>query len=225
MTITSSHLDRVAGVCLASAGALFIAVQLNHPPLTLDFVGTTEFVVREGAKAIMAVLALVGISCVFARHSRALGPLGLIGYALFGVGYLTMFSVQTIAGFVLPAIAHTSPDYVQDVLTAAVGGSPSGDLGNIALLLNLSGLGYMFGGLIFGLALFRAAVLARWASALLAVTTIGTLALAVLPESFNRPFAIPAGVALIGLGWSSWRNSTASNRTPAAPAAVAGLPR
>mgnify|MGYP003437503541 FL=1 len=79
--------------------------------------------------------------------------------------------------------------------------------------------------MIFGLALLRAALLARWASALLAVTTIGTLALAVLPESFNRPFAIPAGIALIGLGWSSWRAARAPNRTARAPLPFAGQRR
>ena len=36
-----------------------------------------------------------------------------------------------------------------------------------------SGVGYMVGGLIFGIALFRTGILARWAAALLAVGTIG----------------------------------------------------
>ena len=121
-----------------------------------------------------------------------------------------MFSVEVIAGFVLPSIVQTSPAYVQDVLTAALGGTPTGDIGSMQILLSLSGVGYMFGGLMFGIALFRAGVVARWAAALLAVATVGTLALAVLPESFNRPFAIPTGIALIGLGWSSWRTTSAT---------------
>ena len=121
-----------------------------------------------------------------------------------------MFSVEVIAGFVLPSIVQTSPAYVQDVLTAALGGTPTGDIGSMQILLSLSGVGYMFGGLMFGIALFRAGVVARWAAALLAVATLGTLALAVLPESFNRPFAIPTGIALIGLGWSSWRTRLAT---------------
>jgi hypothetical protein len=68
------------------------------------------------------------------------------------------------------------------------------------------GAGYIVGGLIFGIALFRASILARWAAALLAVSTAATAALAVLPESFNRPLAVPAGIALIALGVSLWRN-------------------
>jgi hypothetical protein len=36
---------------------------------------------------------------------------------------------------------------------------------------------------------------------------VATAALAVLPEAFNRPLAVPEGIALIGLGVSLWRNS------------------
>jgi uncharacterized membrane protein YphA (DoxX/SURF4 family) len=75
----------------------------------------------------------------------------------------------------------------------------------ISAAVAASGVGYIVGGLIFGIALFRAGVLARWAAALLAVATIGTATLAVLPESFNRPMAVPEDIALIGLGISLWR--------------------
>ena len=74
-------------------------------------------------------------------------------------------------------------------------------------LFLVAGIGYAFGGLLFGIALFRAGVLARWASVLLAYGTTSALALSVLPESFNRPFAVPTGVALIGLGVSLWRET------------------
>jgi hypothetical protein len=90
------------------------------------------------------------------------------------------------------------------------------------VVLNLGGAGYILGGLIFGIALFRTGVLARWAAALLAVSTLGTAALAVLPESFNRPLAVPEGIALIGLGVSLWRNSHAGSAvTDSAGAALA----
>jgi hypothetical protein len=80
------------------------------------------------------------------------------------------------------------PVYVQDVLDAA------------------TGLGFSIGGLLFGVALFRARLLSRWASALFAYGAVSALALAALPDSFNRPFAVPTGVALIGLGLSLWRD-------------------
>jgi hypothetical protein len=48
--------------------------------------------------------------------------------------------------------------------------------------------GQSVGGLLFGIALFRAGALAR-RSCLLAYSTTSALALLVLPESFDRPFA------------------------------------
>jgi hypothetical protein len=65
------------------------------------------------------------------------------------------------------------------------------------------------------------------ASGLLILGTLATLAIPVLPHSFERPLAVPAGVALIGLGISLWRDQrktaavTAGDLTPArADAAV-----
>ena len=55
-------------------------------------------------------------------------------------------------------------------------------------------------------------------AALLAVGTTSALALSALPESFNRPFAVPAGVALIGLGVSLWRDQRRQSETVDAPA-------
>jgi hypothetical protein len=206
MNLTANRLTAASGLCAAAAGAIFIGVQINHPPADVAHIGTTDILVRESAKALMAVLALAGVTGMFLRHRRRFGVLGLAGYLLLSVGYLAMFAVQCIVGYVFPTVARLNPGYVQDVLDAAVGGKPSGDIGHMSALLLVTGIGYSIGGLLFGIALFRAGVLPRWASLLLAYGTTSALALAVLPESFNRPFAVPTGVALIGLGISLWRD-------------------
>ena len=120
------------------------------------------------------------------------------------------------------------PGFVNDVVAAAAGGAPHGDIGGLQILFNLTGAGYLLGGLLFGIALFRAGVLARWAAALLAVSTVATAALAVLPESFNRPMAVPEGIALIGLGISLWRDQRRTAvecraRRPVAPSTRAAV--
>ena len=219
MTITTTSLTRAAGISAAVAGLIFIAVQINHPPMDVSSVATTEWVVRNSAKVVMGVLALVGISGMYLRQVRQVGLLGLIGYLLFGAGYLLMFSTEVVSAFVLPGLVNLAPGYVNDILVAVAGGTPVGDIGAMKTVLAVTGVGYMVGGLIFGIALFRARILARWASALLAVGTIATVLLAVLPESFNRPMAVPAGVALVGLGVSLWRD----RRAQAPEAAVAAI--
>ena len=118
-----------------------------------------------------------------------------------------MFGVELIAATVLPDLVDTEPGFVNDVVAAANGGTPTGDIGGAPDPVRTSwAAGYIVGGLLFGIALFRTGVLARWAAALLAVSTVATAALAVLPEAFNRPLAVPEGIALIGLGVSLWRN-------------------
>lgn len=218
MTITATRLTRAAGVSAVTAGVLFIGVQVNHPPMDVSSVTTVDWAVRSTAKALMAALALAGITGMYLRHVRQTGILGLVSYALFAAGYLLMLSIEVIAVAVLPALAHTAPAYVHDVLAVASGGTATHGIGALHTVFVLSSVGYLAGGCLFGIALFRARVLARWAAALLAAGTLATVALAVLPESFNRPLAIPTGGALIGLGISLWRDQRATaddNPTPA----------
>ena len=219
MTITTTGLTRAAGISAAAAGLLFIAVQINHPPMDVASVATTEWVVRNSAKVAMGALALVGITGMYLRQVRQVGVLGLVGYLLFGVGYLLMFATEVVSAYVLPGLATRAPGNVNDILVAAAGGTPVGDIGAMQVVLGVTGVGYMVGGLIFGTALFRARILARWAAALLAVSTIATASLAVLPESFNRPMAVPVGIALVGLGVSLYRDQRVQ-ATPTSASAI-----
>ena len=216
-TPTARRLSRAAGISAAIAGMLFIGVQINHPVMDVSSVTTTDWAVRSTAKALMAALALAGITGMYLRQVRQTGILGFLGNVLFAAGYLLMLSIEVVAAAVLPALAHTAPDYVTDVLAVAFGGTATHDIGAMQTVFVLSSVGYLAGGCLFGIALFRARVLARWAAALLAAGTVATVALAVLPESFNRPLAVPTGVALIGLGISLWRDQSATvsdNPTP-----------
>jgi hypothetical protein len=211
-TITRTKLTRAAGLAAVAAGLLFIGVQINHPHLDVTFVTTTEWKVRQTLKLLMAALSLIGITGIYLRQVRQTGLLGLFGYVLFGAGYLMMMSIEAVGGYVLPALAHSSPGYVTNVLAAATGGTVTGDIGQMQTLIVASGIAYLAGGFVFGIALFRAHVLARWAAALLAAGAVATIAIPVLPQINERLFAIPVGVALAGLGYSLWREQ----RTPAA---------
>ncbi|WP_152603648.1 hypothetical protein [Amycolatopsis rifamycinica] len=217
LTPTAGWLSRAAGISAAIAGTLFIGVQIGHPAMDVSAVATTDWVVRSSAKALMAALALAGITGMYLRQIRQTGILGFLGYVVFAAGYLLMMSTEVIAAAVLPALARTAPGYVADVLAVAFGGTATHGIGAMQAVIVVSSVGYLAGGCLFGIALFRARVLARWASALLAAGTVATLALAVLPEWFNRPLAVPTGVALIGLGISLWRSrpiTAGDGRTP-----------
>jgi hypothetical protein len=207
MPITATTLSRSAGVAAAATGLIFIGVQINHPPLDVSSVHTTEWVIRNSLKVVMAALALVGITGIYLFQIKKSGWLGLLGYLLFGAGYLVILSVAFVGAYVLPSLVDTAPGYVNDVLAVADGGKAAGDIGLMQTALRVEGLGYLGGGLVFGIALYRARVLARWAAALLALGTFSSIAIPLLPHSFQRPLAFPTGVALIGLGYSLWRTA------------------
>jgi hypothetical protein len=218
MDVTATSLTKAAGAAAAVAGAIFIAVQIGHPSSGSFTTETTQWVARSATKTVMAALALAGITGMYLRQYRRAGILGLIGYLVFAAGYLALFSVEVIAAAVLPNLVHSEPGFVNDVVAVANGGTADGDIGGLQTLFAIAGAGYIVGGLLFGTALFRSGIPARWAAALLAVSTAATAALAVLPESFNRPLAVPEGIALIALGVSLWRNPRDSH--PLAPASI-----
>jgi hypothetical protein len=204
MTITSTTLTRTAAAAAVGAGVLFIGVQINHPHVDVTSITTTELALRNSLKVLMAALAVVGATGMYLSQVRRNGLRGLIGYAVFSAGYLMIMSTTAIAAYVLPSIADSNPGYVTDVLTAATGGSPAGDIGALAIVFKVQGFAYLAGGLVFGIALYRAHVLARWAAVLLAVGGLVSAALAVMPDAFYRLLAYPNSIAMIGLGLSLW---------------------
>jgi hypothetical protein len=207
MTITPASLTRAAGAAAVAAGLIFIGVQINHPYLDAGSVDTTEVVVRDSLKVLMCVLALVGITGMYLRQVRQIGLLGLVGYVLYALCYLGILCTSFVAAYVLPSIARTDPAFVDDVTAEATNRHAVGDIGLLDQAILLQGIGYLLGGLIFGIALYRAGVLARWAAALLAVSGVVSVALSFMPDAFYRFLAFPNGLAMIGLGWSLWMST------------------
>jgi hypothetical protein len=206
MIITPNILTRWAGLAAAAAGAIFIGVQINHPQLNAISIQTTEMGVRDSLKVAMAALALVGITGMYLNQIRKHGLLGLVGYVVFAVGYLGIMCVAFTAAFVLPEVATSSTGFVNDAIAANTGrGTVEGDIGAFGTVLKVLGFAYLVGSLLFGIALYRARVLPRWAGALLAVAGLATAALSMMPDALYRLLAFPNGIAMIALGYSLWQ--------------------
>jgi hypothetical protein len=218
MTITPAALTRAAGAAAVAAGILFIGVQINHPELNATSITTTDVYVRDSLKVLMAVLALVGITGMYLSQIRRNGVLGLVGYVLLAAGYLLIMCGVFAAAYVFPEVAASNPGYVNDVIAVDTGrGTVAGDIGALQTVIQLRGLAYLAGGLLLGIALYRAHVLARWAAALLAVGGIVSVALSLMPDAFYRLLALPNGIAMIGLGYSLWRTTgTSTTMQPSA---------
>lgn len=220
MTVTTTGLIRAAGLAAVGAGAIFIGVQIGHPHMDAESISTTEVIVRDTLKLVMASLALAGITGMYARQVRQTGVLGLVGYLLFSAGYLLILGTVFVAAFVLPTIADTDPTYVNALTEASNTGASVAGIGLMATVLKVQGAAYLLGGLLFGVALYRARVLPRWAAALLAVGGLVSAALTFMPDAFHRVLALPNGIALIALGWALWRSYSDATQHDSSPAAT-----
>jgi hypothetical protein len=226
VTITPRFLIRSAGSCAVLAGALFVLVQFIHPHEDVASVTTTAWAVTHVLTLAMSVFALIGITGMYLHQVTAAGQMGLVGYVLFAACFLLLVAGTWVEAFVLPPVADDAPEFVGDVVAIPVGGTIAGEVGFLDTGGQILGVAYLLGGVLFGIALFRAAVLARWAALTLAAGTALTLLLPLLPHILGRMTAVPVGLGLAGLGVSLWRES-GSRRGPVlgSPNSVSAVPQ
>ncbi len=204
MTLTTSKLTRAAGVSAALAGLLYITVQFIHPAETVASVSTPAWAVVAFMTVAIGVFGLIGVTGVYLRQVRETGLLGIIGFLLFGTFLLTAAAFSFVEALVLPAIVADAPDVVADILAIFSGAPADGSLGALEGLSTFAFGVYLLGGLLFGIAIFRARVLSRWAGILLAAGALSTLLVPLLPHAVGRFAAVPVGLALTWLGYSLW---------------------
>ena len=210
MAITTTKLGRAAGLAAIVAGLLYVLVQFIHPDETAASVTTSGWTLTHQLTLGMGVFALVGISGMYFRQVPEMRVLGLIGYLVFAAFFLLVVANTFVEVVVLPSIADEAAQYVNDLLATQVGDTVQGDVGGYSVAWAIASATYLIGALAFGIALFRAGILARWASLLLAIGAVAALLVAVLPESLDRLAALPVGIALVGLGYSLWQNVKAA---------------
>ena len=101
------------------------------------------------------------------------------------------------------------------------------NLGALSTVYDLNGfIGFMIGGVLFGIATFRARILPRWAGALLGVGALLVPFAAALPPVHEAKVTIPGGLALVWLGYSLWaeRRQRAVEPVPSRPSSGATQP-
>jgi hypothetical protein len=224
MKITTSKLIRWAGVAAILAGLIFAAYQPIQPPEVLSSVTTSAWAIITPLKTAMCLLFLLGWTGLYARQVKKAGWLGLAGYLLLSLSWALQFAFVFATAFILPLLATTAPRFVDSLLRSASGASVSGvNLGALPALYTLVGISYILGGILFGIATFRAGILSRWAAGLLAVASALPLAFVLhsvavlIPPNIQHLAAMPLGIAVAWLGYSllSERREQASETSPA----------
>jgi hypothetical protein len=186
-------------------GSLFIIMQAIHPPDTLSSVTTSAWATVHYVGVVMCLLNLLGIVGIYARQVKESGLLGLAGFLVFSLMWALTASFQFAEGLIVPLLATDAPKFVEGFLGITSASPSEVNLGLLPAVYSLTSVLYLVGGVLFGIATFRAGVLPRWAGGALAVGTVAPLALSLLlPHEFIRLAAVPVGIALALLGYALW---------------------
>ena len=204
MRITNSKLSGGAAVCAVISGLLYVAIQFIHPEETVAAVSTDSWVVVALLTVAMAVLGLVGVTGIYLRQTEETGILGLLGYLALGLFFLLPIAFSFAEALILPHIVGEAPGFVENFNGLFNGEGTDGSLGALQSISVVAGVLYLAGGVLFGIAVFRARILASWAAILLIVGAAIAPLTALVPHEVGRFAAIPVGVALIGLGLALW---------------------
>ena len=222
MKVTTSNLIRFSGLALVPAGIVFAGIQPIHPPDVVESVTTTAWAIITSLKFAMSVLFVVGITGLYARQAEKAGLFGLLAFLVLATSWTLQTPFVFTEAFVLPPLAATAPAFVDAALGISYGHTGGVNLGVLPTLYSVGvGITYMLGGLLFGIATFRAGILPRVPAALLALAATLTPLAALLPHAEQRYAAIPVALALAWLGYALWSETrvSASQVAPATTSA------
>ena len=223
MKVTTPNLIRAAGLSAVAAGTIFAAIQPIHPPDVIASVTTSAFIIITSFKTVMCIFGLFGIAGLYARQVEKTGWLGLAGYILLTVFYAVQMCYAFAEPTILPLLAPLAPTFVASVMGMSSGAGGPVALGAFEVVFRIVSVLYLLGLVLFGIAIFRARILPRAASVLLAISGPLAAVMSLLPHQFARFAAVPMGISLIWLGYSL----LTERRTPAAepiPARVTPMP-
>jgi len=179
-------LYRLSGISLLIGAVLAIVSTVaglfgSSDPAS-NFAITIAFV-----QVVSGTLGVLGLPGVYARQSQRAGVIGLIGIALIIVAVLMLGIVgNALNVLILPFIATHAPALARQEPPA------------LGLFFIVGGLLEVIGGICFGIATMRAAVLPRWAGLLLIVGVLVQFT----GDFFNLPIANPGFlVFMLGMAW------------------------
>jgi hypothetical protein len=180
------------------AGIIFTAIEPTHPSIN-----TSTFIIITSFKTSISIFGLLGITGLYARQVEETGWQGLVGYLLLTIYYAVQMCITFIEPTILPLLTTVAPTFVESVLQLANGTGAPTNLGSLTTMYSLASILYVLGSLLFGIAMFRARILPRWAAALLALSgpLSGTM-FTLLPYQLVRLTSIPIGFAMVWLGYA-----------------------
>jgi hypothetical protein len=150
----------------------------------------------------MSFFGVLGLAGLYARQAERAGLLGFVGFVLLSLWMVLIMGFSFVEAFVLPHFATATPSFIDAWMKMFNGGSSTFNLGALPTVWTLTAPLYIGGGLLFGVATFRAHILPRGAAVLLALGTVLAPVASQLSLVWQPKTAIPTGLALAWLGYA-----------------------
>jgi len=202
MTITNVKLLRLAGLCALLGGVCYVLVGIFHPANVPASVTATRWAIVHILACATSFLGLLGLAGLYARQAIKFGWLGLVGFLMLSLWLVLIMGFSFVEAFILPHLATVTPAFVVGWMGMFNGDPSPVDLGVLPALWTLTGPLYIGGGVLFGIATFRARILPRGAAVLLALGTALAPVASLLPLTVQPKILIPTGLALAWLGYA-----------------------
>lgn len=195
--MTSTTLYRWTAAALCLGAVLTVAGFIVHPAAEPVAMTTAQWVLSHGLLWAGAVAAVAGLGGLYVRQWKQLGAAGAAGAVLAAVGLCALSGAYFYEAAVVPALAADAPAVMKTFPGA-------GTWGTYLAAVAASGMLVTAGFVLLGAAMYRAAVLPRWA---ILLATMGAAA-AGMQFLLPRPAAVLAfsalGAGLTGLGYGLW---------------------
>lgn len=203
--VSTKTLYRLSAAALVVSGLSLAFGEFLHPsPPFADSVATTQWAAAHVLWWLGGLTAALGFGGLYLRQREAVGRLGFIGSAFAVLGSALIACAMFFEAFVAPTIAAQSPALFE---AYPAGGGWEGFLAGVLVAGGLIGVGLI----LFGIAMYRAGIMPRWA---IVLTVLGGVPFAVnflLPHLIAILAATTFGVGLVGLGRGLWQDSERPN--------------
>jgi len=163
--MTTARLAQIGSLAAVVAGLLFVAIQFVHPADELASVTTSAWQLVHFVSLFMVVMFVFGITTIYASQAVKAGWLGFAALVVLTTGLFMTGIGDVIEAFVEPVIAGTNPGFVEGMM-AVIDGSGSTAVGAVATVASISSAAFLIGTITYGVAMLRAGVISRGASAL-----------------------------------------------------------
>jgi len=213
LSIAGRNFKKFAGLFAILAGALYTVIQFIHPPEILTSVSSSSWQIVACLSILMSLSFIIGNIGVYMKQVEVVGWSGLIGFIIFNLFWLISMTFSFIEAFVYPLLINEAPKFVEGMLGLFGENRSEINLGVFTILAPIAGILYMLGGLLLGIAMYRAKVFPRFAGILLSFAAVVTLATAIIPHPYDRILALPMGAVFVWLGYILWFDTNSILKT------------